>query len=183
PVNRALAAVAARRPGFSPVTELRQSSRRISVNAVPVVLVVLAAAIATVASGYAGTWQTLRATSEQVSVGADARVDADGGIVTGRTHRVLDVTSAVEDVTATGVLQSAMRLGERVGQLTAFPIADAGVSSAADSVLSPELPRSAAVAHPLPGVARPPGAEEDALAGPAGSVGSLHDGWAHREVT
>ncbi len=183
PVNRALAAVAARRPGFSPVTELRQSSRRISVNAVPVVLVVLAAAIATVASGYAGTWQTLRATSEQVSVGADARVDADGGIVTGRTHRVLDVTSAVEDVTATGVLQSAMRLGERVGQLTAFPIADAGVSSAPESVLGPVLPLLAPAADPLPGVALPPGAEELALDVTAAAEGSLDDGWAHREVS
>jgi len=164
PLARGLAALMSARPGFSPVTELRQSSRRITVNAVPVVLVVLAAAIATTASGYAGTRQALRTASAQVSVGADARVETTGGIVTARPRGVVDVlTAAGAGASATGVLQRALRLDETVGQLTALPMADIGVSSAPGGLLDPVIPLLAPASDPLPGLELPPDAATLAL--------------------
>ncbi|GAB2599504.1 FtsX-like permease family protein [Pseudactinotalea suaedae] len=156
PLTRGLAALMSARPGFSPVTELRQSSRRITVNAVPVVLVVLAAAIATIASGYAGTWQALRSASAQVSVGADARVETAGGIVTARPRGVSEVLAAAGvGADATGVLQGAVRVDETVGQLTALPMTDIGVSSAPGELLDPVTRLLTPATDPLPGLELP----------------------------
>lgn len=153
PLTRGLAELTVSRPGFSPVTELRQSSRRITVNAVPVVLLVLAAAIATIASGYAGTWQALRTASTQVSVGADVRLDTATGIAGARPRGVDDVLAlAGEGAAATGVLQGALRLDDRVGQLTALPMADIGVSSAPGALLDPVVPLLTPQTDPLPGI-------------------------------
>lgn len=156
PLTRGLAALAARKPGYSPVTELRQSSRRITVNAVPVLLVVLAAAIATIASGYAGTWQALRTASTQVSVGADVRVETASGIAASRPRGV-DAVLALsgEGAAATGVLQGALRLDDKVGQLTALPMTDIGVSSAPAALLDPVVPLLTPEADPLPGIDLP----------------------------
>lgn len=160
PASRALTAVAARRSGFSPVTELRQSSRRITVNAVPVVLVVLAAAIATIASGYAGTWNALRTASAQVSVGADVRVETVGGIVLSHPAGVAEVAAAAgPGASATGVLQGAVRMDETVGQITALPMSDIGVSSAPGTLLDPVVPLLTPGSDPLPGIELPDGAE------------------------
>lgn len=182
PLSRALAAAGARRPGFSPVTELRQSSRRITVNAVPVVLVVLAASIATLASGYAGTWQALRTTSAQVSVGADARVETAGGLVNGKPRGVAEVSQAT-GTSATGVVQTPLRLDEQVGQLSALPMTDIGVSSAPAELLDPAAAVLQPATDPLPGLDLPADPGELTLDVTVSATGQAGDVSAWRSAT
>lgn len=182
PLSRALAAAGARRPGFSPVTELRQSSRRITVNAVPVVLVVLAAAIATVASGYAGTWQALRDASGQVSLGADVRVAVVGGLVDTRPAGVAEVSADAGGAPAAGVLQTSLRYDETAGQLTALPMSQLGVSSAPPALLDPAAAALTPATDPLPGIDLPADTGELALDVKASAVGDVNDS-RRREVS
>jgi hypothetical protein len=135
PVTRALATAAGRTRGYSPAAELRQVSRRIPVNAVLVVLVVLAAGTTALACAYSGTWQALRTMSAQVAAGADVTADLGAGVAGPTTRGVTDA-GALDGVTAaTGVVQLPLRLDDLTVLLTALPARDAGVSSAPDSVL------------------------------------------------
>lgn len=176
PLSRGLAAAGARRPGFSPVTELRQSSRRITVNAVPVVLVVLAAAIATIASGYAGTWQALRTASMQTSTGADVRVETSGGLVHDQPQGVEAVSEAADGAATTGVLQAALRVDERVGQLSGVVMSELGVSSAPPELLDPAAAALTPTTDPLPGIDLPPDATELTLTSTVSASGERGDG-------
>ncbi|MFI2293940.1 FtsX-like permease family protein [Isoptericola sp. NPDC019571] len=78
PLSRAWAALTARRPGTR-VLAARQVARRLAVTAVPVVLVVVAAGSAVLASAYTGTGQHLRAAAAGVAAGSDVRVVATEG--------------------------------------------------------------------------------------------------------
>lgn len=156
PLTRGLTRLAARRPTLSPVLELRQVSRRITLHAVPVVLLVLATATGALAAGYAGTWTALRQTAAEVGAGADLRTDVDGGSADGAATP-LSAAVSVEGVrAATGVIQAPLRVDGGRGQLTALPVAQTGVSSAPDSVMDPQAlvgirPRG----DPLPGIDLP----------------------------
>ena len=135
PVTRALATAAGPARGYSPAAELRQVSRRIPVNAVLVVLVVLAAGTTALAAAYGGTWQALRTMSAQVAAGADVTADLGGGVA-GPAPRGVTAAAALDGVTAaTGVVQLPLRLDDLTGLLTALPARDTGVSSAPESVL------------------------------------------------
>ncbi|WP_154794894.1 FtsX-like permease family protein [Occultella kanbiaonis] len=154
PVTAWLATRAARGRPYSPTMPLRQTARRISLNAVPVILVVLATAITTLAAGYAGTWTQLRTMSAQVSNGADVRV-VYGSRVSGEMPRgVTDYLDVPGAAGVTGVLQTSMRQEELDGQLTVMPATDLGIGSAPSTVVDP-----AAVADLL-------GADPDTLSGP-----------------
>ncbi|WP_420113623.1 FtsX-like permease family protein [Pseudactinotalea sp.] len=182
PLSRALASLAARRRGFSPVTELRQSSRRTMVNAVPVVLVVLAAAIATIASSYAGTWQALRTASAQVSVGADVRVETGGGVASQQPRGVLRTAEAAGVDAATGVLQAPLRIDDRVGRFTALPILDVGVSSAPATLVDPVVPLLTPPQDPLPGLDLPDDAQQLTVDVTASALGEPSTWSASRSV-
>lgn len=137
PLSRIAALLAARRRGFSPVTESRQVSRRIALNAVPVMLLVLATATTTLAAAYSGTWTALRASSAQVSTGADVRVPM-GPVIVGANSRDVAGFGALDGVqAAAGVLHATIRLDGQDGQLTATPAHGWEVSSAPDDVLEP----------------------------------------------
>ncbi|MGF0116085.1 ABC transporter permease [Promicromonospora sp. Marseille-Q5078] len=75
PLSRAWATLAARRPGTG-VLAARQVARRLTVTAVPVVLVVVAAGSVVLAAAYAGTGQRLRDGAATVAAGSDVRVVA-----------------------------------------------------------------------------------------------------------
>lgn len=80
PLSRAWAAVAARRPGTG-VLAARQVAQRLTVTAVPVVLVVVAAGSVVLAAAYTGTGQHLREGAATLAAGSDVRVvagDDDG---------------------------------------------------------------------------------------------------------
>ncbi|TDE95820.1 ABC transporter permease [Occultella glacieicola] len=160
PVTAWLASRAARGRSYSPAMPLRQTARRIALNAVPVILVVLATAITTLAAGYAGTWTQLRTMSAQVGNGADVRVTYDSRVAGASPRGVNSYVDLPDVVGATGVLQTSMRQEELDGQLTVMPAADLGVGSAPSTVLDP-----AAVADLL-------GADPDVLSGPEVPAGA-----------
>lgn len=151
PLSRIVAALSARRRGFSPAIEARQISRQISLNAVPVMLLVLATATTTLAAAYAGTWTQLRSTSAQVSNGADLRVPF-GNVITGSNTRDLIDYGALDGVDAdSAVLHSSVRLDSQEGQLTALPASGWAVSSAPEDVLGPITSASLAASDALTG--------------------------------
>lgn len=78
PLARGWAAVAARGRGAGGVLVARQVSRRLTVVAVPIVLVVLACGSLVLAATYAGTSQRLRADAALLATGTDVRVVAAG---------------------------------------------------------------------------------------------------------
>ncbi|MBZ2198621.1 FtsX-like permease family protein [Occultella gossypii] len=162
PITAWLAIRAARGRSYSPTMPLRQTARRISLNAVPVILVVLATAITTLAAGYAGTWTQLRTMSAQVGNGADVRV-VYGSRVAGAAPREVEAYLDLPGVVgATGVLQTSMRQEELDGQLTVMPAAGLGVGSAPTTVVDPAVVAGQLTEgqNHLPGPALPTGAEE-----------------------
>ena len=162
PILRWLAERAARRPGYEAVAALRQAARRIALTAVPVILVVLATGVATLAGTYAGTATALRTMSAAVSNGADVRVQF-GSAVAGDSGRGLADYAGLPGVDAsTGVITESVLSGETAGTLTAIDTGELDVSSAPPGVLDPE---QAAVEigpaeDPLPGLDVPEGAEQ-----------------------
>ncbi len=165
PVLRGLAGRAARRPGYATVAALRQASRRIQLMAVPVILIVLASGVATLAATYAGTWDTLRTTSAEVTNGADVRAQL-GTAVADAHPRDVSAYAGLEGAEAVApVVQESVIAGESTGTLTAVSAADLSVSSAPEAVLHPE--QTAALLgpeqDPLAGMDVPEGAETLAM--------------------
>lgn len=159
PLSRTLATLAARRRAFSPVTEARQASRQISLNAIPVMLLVLATATTTLAAAYAGTWTQLRTTSAQVSNGADVRLPF-GSVIAGSNARGFDDYTTLAGVAAgSAVLHSSLRLDSQQGQLTALPADQWEVSSAPEDVLGPITTAALAAPGALTGPELPDDAE------------------------
>lgn len=183
PLSRGLASLARRRPGFSPVTELRQASRRVAVTAVPVILIVLAAAVGTIASGYAGTWQALRTASSEVSLGGDVRVNLAGGVVGDRSQEIDELAAGTGADAASGVLETALRLDDQVGALTALPMSAVDASSAPAELLDPAVTALSPAADPLPGIDLPPDAAEMALTVTASANGQVNDVGQDRDAT
>lgn len=176
PVSRVLARLAARRPVIAPALELRQASRRIAVNAVPVVLVVLATAVATIASAHAGTWTTSRTLVAQLAIGADIRVSEDGGISGADPSDAAALAGLTGVASTAGVLQVPMRTEDAVGELTAVPMSDIGASSAPQSLLDPAAAALAPSSDPLPGPDLPTDAAAITLEVTASATGSPSDG-------
>ncbi|UFU07794.1 FtsX-like permease family protein [Ruania halotolerans] len=136
PLTRWLARQAGRRTGYSPVTPARQVSRQLPVLAVPVVLVMLASAVSTLAVAYAGTAESLRTLSAGVANGAHVRVQLNPG-GTGGPAGVPEY-AALEGVTrGTGVVTAALRQDETPGLVTALPASDAAVISAPEALVDP----------------------------------------------
>ncbi|MEE6289156.1 FtsX-like permease family protein [Georgenia sp. MJ173] len=84
PLTQVVAATRARSRGLAGVLAARQVSRRVRAYAVPLVLVVLAAAATTVASSFAGATVTQREQVSALAVGTDVRVT----VPTGATSRL-----------------------------------------------------------------------------------------------
>lgn len=159
PLSRAVATLAARFRGFSPATEVRQASRSITLNAVPVMLLVLASATTILAAAYTGTWTELRSTSAQVSNGADVRVPM-GQVGVGSNHRNIADYAGLDGVEAsTGVMHSSLRLDSQEGRLTAPPAQHWEVSSAPADVLDPLISADLAPGEALAGPELPAAAE------------------------
>ena len=162
PVLRWLAERAARRPEYEAVAALRQAARRIALTAVPVILVVLATGVATLAGTYAGTATALRTMSAAVSNGADVRVQV-GTAVAGDSGRGLADYAALPGVDAsTGVIAESVLSGETTGTLTAVDTGELSVSSAPPGVLDPEQATAeiGPAEDPLPGLDVPEDAEQ-----------------------
>ncbi|SEE31158.1 FtsX-like permease family protein [Ruania alba] len=136
PFTRWWARSTARGPGYSPVTEARQVSRHLPVLAVPVVLVMLASAVSTLASAYAGTAESLRTLSAGVANGADVRVRLGPGI-TGEPAGVPDYVGLDGVERGTGVATPGVRVDGSSGSVTALPAAETGVMSAPEAIVDP----------------------------------------------
>lgn len=176
PVSRGLARLAARRAPIAPALELRQASRRIAVNAVPVVLVVLATAVAAIASAHAGTWAASRTLVAQLAIGADVRVTTEGGISGPRPSDIATLSGLTGVAGAAGVLEAAMRTEDAVGELTAVPMSDVGASSAPTSLLAPAEDALAPSTDPLPGLDLPTDSGALTVRVTASATGAPSDG-------
>lgn len=127
PAARALAGLRARSRGLLGVLAARQVSRRVRAYAVPLVLVVLAAATGTVAASFAGATFTQRDHVAALSTGTDVRVR----VPTGATSRLAGpqaVSAApyaeLGGVTAAGsVLRGGATFGDLPVALTAMDTA------------------------------------------------------------
>ncbi|QOR69528.1 hypothetical protein IM660_12655 [Ruania alkalisoli] len=153
PLTRGWARWASRRPGYSPVSEARQVARHLPVLAAPVVLVILASAVATMAAAYSGTSETLRTVSAGVASGADVRVrlaDSSGDETVG-VSRYADLDGVTQ---ASGVLTTAVRQEDSPGTLTALPVAQSSVIAAPEALVNPVEIAESLAPHP------------DTLAGP-----------------
>lgn len=137
PATRLAERVAARGRGFSPVSEVRQVSRQISINAVPVMLIVLATATSVLAASYAGTWHSLRAMSAQVEGGADVRAVL-GTARIGPEPRNIRAYGEIDGVHgATGVVQAPVAIDGESGLVTAATAQAWQLSPAPADVLDP----------------------------------------------
>ncbi len=161
PVLRALAERASRRPGYAAVAALRQASRRIQLTAVPVILIVLASGVATLAATYAGTWDSLRTMSAEVSNGADVRVQLGSAVAAGYPRDVPAYAGLAGADTVAPVVQESVLAGDSTGTLTAVGVDDLAASSAPEAVLDPEQAAAllAPEQDPLAGMAVPEGTE------------------------
>ncbi|ROR72577.1 FtsX-like permease family protein [Bogoriella caseilytica] len=189
PLTALLARLGAARRALSPVLELRQVSRRITVGAVPVVLVAMAAAVVTLVASYTGTWQSMRTSSAQVLAGADVRVELGSGrISAGRAQPEVSGIAGLPSVSsAAPVLRAPLAAEDEegaAGMLVALPVDDLDVLRAPLASIGPEAAATALngqgiTAVPLPGGA---GMLEFELRGQAQSeLQHAHPG--QREVT
>ena len=165
PVLRVLAGRAGRRPGYAAVAALRQASRRIQLMAVPVILIVLASGVATLAATYAGTWNSLRTMSAEVSNGADVRVQLGTAVAAGHPRDVAAYAALQGADAVAPVVQESALSGDSTGTLTAVDVGELAVSSAPEAVLDPE--QTAALLRPeqdpLAGIDVPEGTETLAM--------------------
>lgn len=124
PAARLLAGLRARSRGLVGVLAARQVSRRVRAYAVPLVLIVLAAASGTVAASFAGATFTQRDHVAALSTGTDVRVSMPAG-ATSRLASPQAVSTTpyteLDGVTAAGsVLRGAATFGELPVALTAL---------------------------------------------------------------
>lgn len=157
PLTRLAARVAAARRPLSPSLELRQVSRRLTVNAVPVVLLVLATGTGTFAAAYQSTSTALERLASQLDVGADVRATLGPDLVDGTPQGVSALGDLPGVTAAAGVVQTPVGLGDSGGTLTAFAMSDAGASAVPAGILDPAIRELAPDRDLLPGIDLPEG--------------------------
>jgi hypothetical protein len=185
PVSGFLERRASRRPGLNQVLAARSLHRNLRLFAGPIALVVLSIATATMASGYASTWNEFLRQSTRLVTGSDVRATFGGVALATDASSVLD-WAAYSKLSAVVAVAPVLRESDQLGDQNITTI---GVSAAQLHVLvgpSSSVIDSAALqraltpsASPLPGIELPAGTRsatvtiETTRTGAADSAGSV----------
>lgn len=153
-VSGAAALLLAGRRGLA-VIPARQVSRRATAFAVPVMLTCLAVAVATVAGGYAATWQELSVSTGELRNGSDVRVGLTTAPTVGSGDTIVSSAAlSLSDASAIPVLVASTEIGDDPSTLVAM---DAGALDTANALgdAAARESLSSAIGSPPEGIALP----------------------------